>query len=560
MSSKFDWSGYTSVDQIQAKSAPAKETTTANAKDGSFSWDSFKAPEEDSTLKSIGRSIYQPIAGALSKLTYPANIVQMIGQGEALSEYSDLEERIPELQKLFPNAPWENFKGLDKEKYMEAVQAAGDIFPTQQNIERGVESLTGLPLTPQNKAQELLRMGGAAAAFRPGSIGEKATAAIATPIVKEGLDIAGVPEPISEIAAYGIGGLTPTPSISKAAPKGSGLATRGFEKLTKNVKVGPDRFTAITEAVENDFKGIADKMLDESMTFRAMKENPTEFKNKVSNLFDDVSKLSENVEGTVDAGKLRSDFRRKMNSRDKVGISPDQYEKSYLKEARILHKDIPEMGDLSAKQLVEQYRKNNKTLTEIFEPGKSRAFNRAKADALVDYNRSIAELIESKYPDTEFSKLFKFSNKRWSEIKDIEAIKSFNDSLFEGKIKYEKGANFYKNNRVSAPFKRILGEEKFKEYTNLMDDLMSQEQAYKYVKKAEAGGLKDFAKDGLAFLVSPQLAKAKFALKLGQQLHNSLLDKPQIIVKWKSAIDSVKKSDFKRAGTLFTEIKKDINE
>lgn len=543
MGDDFDWGKYKTIDQNSGKAPDSRD----------FDWNSYQPYQEESTISKVGRYLYQPVAGVLSKLTYPMNLLQMASQGEVIAEYNDLEERIPELQKMFPNAPWENFKGLDKEKYMQAVQDAGDFFPTQQNIERGIENLTGLPLTPQNEAQQLMRLGGTAGAFRPGNLAQKTTAAVVAPAIKTGLDAAGVPEPLSETAALLGSALTPTPSFSKTT-KPSGLTTRNFENVKKPTTVTPSRYGKITEAVESDFKNIADKLLDESsMTYRAMKENPN-FKNDIGNLFTEVKELSKNVEGNVSAQRLKDTFRNKINSREKVGITPDEFERSYLRESKKLYKEMPNFESINAEQIVDQFRKNNRSLSEIFESGKSKAFNRAKAEALLDYNRSLEELVNQKYGDTEFSKLFKSTNKRWSEIKDIESVKQFMDEMFEGKIQYAKGNKFFERHRVAEPFKRTLGPENFKKFEGLMDDLMSTENAMKLIRKAEQGGFKDAAKLAGSFLVHPSLAKAKIAIDFGKQSMQMLLDKPKLTITWKSAIDEMKNGNYKKAESLFKEL------
>ena len=87
---------------------------------------------------------------------------------------------------------------------------------------------------------------------------------------------------------------------------------------------------------------------------------------------------------------------------------------------------IPE--NITYGELVEQYRDNNRSLGEYFEPGASKALNRAKKDVLLDQNRAIASVLEKTNP--ELSKVFKEGNERWSKIMDVEAIDSFVSDMF----------------------------------------------------------------------------------------------------------------------------------
>lgn len=200
---EYDWSSFKPLNKKTSTEQTADMTQTDN---GEYDWSSFKPLNKDSFSHKANeafRYLYQFPAGVASAVTYPANLLQMAGTGESLGEYGELEERIPELQKQFPQAPWQNFKGLNKERYMGAVQEASESFPTQQNIERGVENLTGLGLTPQTTGQENIRLGGAAFGFNPGNILQKSISAAAVPSAKFGMEEVGVPSPLAEILSFG---------------------------------------------------------------------------------------------------------------------------------------------------------------------------------------------------------------------------------------------------------------------------------------------------------------------------------------------------------------------
>jgi len=277
-----------------------------------------------------------------------------------------------------------------------------------------------------------------------------------------------------------------------------------------------------------------------------MQKDP-EFKNKIKDLFRDVEALSKEIQGTIPAQNLRDAFIRKVNGREKVGITPDAFERIYLKETKNLHKEIPLSGNLTAEQLVQQYRKNNRSLTELFEPGQSKALNRAKVEAIFDYNRAIEDIIHTKYPQSTFSDLFKFSNKRWSEIKDLESIEGFFKDLFNGKIEYSKGKDFFNKNRIAEPFRRTLGPENYKRFETLMGDLMSTEQAMSLIRKAESSSFKEMGSLALKYFIHPTLAKTSAATKSFKAMFHALLDKPQLSVTWESAVKNFKKGNFAKA-------------
>lgn len=508
--------------------------------------------------RSAARKAYQVGGGVLKRFTYPLDILKLAGQGEALAELNELDDaRIEELKRLFPTAPWENFKGIDREKYLQAVQDAGDIFPTQENIERLIEEKTGAPLTPKTKSEKLIRLGGSASAFRPGDLAQKATAGVVAPAVTAGLEAAGVPEPLAEIGGLGASGVAPVPQFIKAV-KPSGLTTRRFEGLKKPTTVSSGRQTAINEALEGDFKKIADQILEKNRTYSAMKKDNL-FKEKVGNLFEKVESLAENIEGTIHTEDLRSAIKKRFNSRESKGISPDEFERSLRREVRKTLKDIP-FEELSAPQLVEQFRKNNKSLRELFEPGKSSAFNRAKRESLLEYNRAIEDVIAKKYPDSEFKDLFEFTNKRWQEISDIEQIDNFVKNLFDEKVDYSKAKQLFRKDKehVQRPFKRILGDEGYEDFKKITEDLLSTEKSMAYIKKAKDAGFENLAKTASLYLISKKAGTAVTLTKSAKFLYQMLLDKPQTLVTWRNAFESLKHGKYKEAEKYFASLNKEI--
>lgn len=543
----------------QIKNKPVSSPTTSGEKESKvpnkFLSQIKNLPDtKESFAKSGSRTLLQVPLGLAQAKTWPLDLIALFSKGEALSGLEDLDEaRIAELKEKFPQAPWEKFEGINREKYLEGVQQASETFPTQGNIERAVEEKTGIPLTPKNKLQKAVRLGSSAAAFRPGNVPQKAAAAITAPTVSSVLQAAGAPESIAEFAGLATSGVAPVPQVAKAT-KPSGLTSRRFENVSKPTKVSPARATKINEAVEGDFRKIAENLFEENRTYRAMKEDPL-FKQKIGDAFDKVHDLSKTVEGSAHAEDLRHFLRKNSRERGGKGLTPDEAERSFRQEIKRINKELPRQ-ELTAEQLVDQYRKNNQSLAKYFEPGKSKSFNQGKKDALLAYNRSIADVIKQEYPNSEFSKLFEFTNKRWAEASDVEKIDKFLDNLFKEKVRYSEGKRFFERENVDLPFKRVLGEEKFKEFETLLTDLMSTERAMGLIRSAESQGFKDLAQTAGAYLVHPALAKTKIGLKLAKSAYQTLLDKPQLITTWISGVDAMKQGKFEKADLAFKELRK----
>lgn len=497
------------------------------------------APPSEGFLKGTARTLAQLPLGALQRYTYPADVFKLLTSGASQDVLAQLQEEEPELKN-----------GVAEQ----ARQKAESYLPTQGLAEQLIEQKTGVPLTPKNKLQKLTRLGSAAAAFRPKA---PLTAGVTAPVVAGGLHAAGVPESVAEPVGLLASGVAPSPSVSKVV-KPSGLPARRFENVTKPTKVSPERFEKINETVEQDFRKIADKILEKNRTYSALKED-TQFKEKIGDLFEKVEDLAKEVPGKLHTDDLRQAFKKRFRGRETKGISPDEFERAYTKEIRDINNAIPH-EEMTALQGVEQFRKNNKSLRELFEPGKSSAYNRAKREALLEYNRAIEDVFKKKYPDTEFTDLFEFTNNRWAEISDIEQIDKFFGDVFKGKIDFNKAKQILNKDKehVVRPFKRILGEEGFKDIKGLMNDLMSQEKAYGYIKKAESAGFGSFAKTAGLYLIHPKAAAGKLALEHGKVLWQMLLDKPQFSVTWKNGIDNFKKGNYKEAEKAFNSLNNDL--
>jgi hypothetical protein len=169
MSSAFDWNQFQSLGKPSAK----KE------EDASFDWNQYESlpqydastanQEQEGMFMAAARNLLQ-IPKGLANLTpvgVTLNALGALGTGEALSGLDDefSEENIARLRQMFPSAPWENFdkqygnyEGF-RQKYLEGTQQAAQSFPTVENISRGIESATGIPLESKNLGHELIQLG-----------------------------------------------------------------------------------------------------------------------------------------------------------------------------------------------------------------------------------------------------------------------------------------------------------------------------------------------------------------------------------------------------------------
>jgi len=163
-----------------------------------------QVPEEDKedALQTANRYLGQTVGAGATALSWPGAITTALAGAEAKDEYDYLEENLPRLQKLFPQAHWENFKGLNKEQYMKNVELAQKTGPTPANITKTIEDITGLPIEPHTEGQKIVRNLLEFATFSPGKAVQKTNTALKAGAWSSYFKAAGLPEPISDLTGF----------------------------------------------------------------------------------------------------------------------------------------------------------------------------------------------------------------------------------------------------------------------------------------------------------------------------------------------------------------------
>jgi len=536
--------------------------------------DEVRGKYDEGFWKSTARLLSQ-IPQAIAEGTKPglaAGGLQFLGMGEALDpEEIDRIREISEREGI----------PFDEEKYMEATENALKYFPTISNIAREVENKTGLPLEPKTGLQKFTRLASTAGKIIPkagtthaphGTTFRGANTNLNRPVLGAGvagasqvLQQAGVPEPFADLAAFGVlKGVTPgggNLTIGKKT-KPSGLTERQFENLKERKEFPESKIEKINEKVEKDFRDISDRIINESPvgeTAQNLKNDPA-YKQASAELLEEAQKIADNIPGNFPSNILREELSNTVRKNVK-GFELSEYDKSYIKSMQEASQGIiPE--NITAGELVSQYRKNNASLGEYFEPGSSKAFNRAKRDALLDRNRAIAATMERVYPESELTPVFKEGNARWTKIKDAEEIDGFVNDLFKDKINHGKAKELFEDKNYQRIFKRALGEKGYVEFQQLMKDLISSEQPYKMLKIAKDKGYKNLFSTLIGYNLYKPIGYAKAgldAIKFAyRQLINAVIDKPKLAINFRKAIKDLKKGDFATAEKEIKAIEPDI--
>jgi hypothetical protein len=467
---------------------------------------------------------------------------------------------------------------FDEDAYLEAGRNALNFFPTVRNVGREVEKLTGIPLSPKTREQEYLRFAtnvtkglGGTKTFQPEGYAFRGTnhvlpnAVIGAGVAgaREGLVAAGVPEGIADVVSLGLI-KTPTAGATATtigtASKPSGLPTRQYEKTTAPRPTPDKKINQITNKVQKDFEKVSDKIIEKSPIGETASKlaNDASYKADTKQLLNDAQTLADSMPQEISPQIYKDSLEKVSQNKPRKGFLPSEYDKSYQKFMEQLEKDAPK-DNFKAGKVVEQYRKTNEELGEYFEPGASHALNRGKRDALLDSNRALVDVLEKTSPDSPLIPLFKEGNERWMRIMDAEAVDDFIKDVFPGDtINYKAVKKYFEDPSHQRQFQRALGEKGANEFEQLLTDLATTQTPYKMLRRAEGEGFKELAKTGVSFIFGKHVGvtRAGYSLiKAGlKKTLNAVLDKPQLAVTWKKAVEDLNKGKFSAAQKGFSKL------
>lgn len=534
------------------------ETDTKKPKGSVFQQVASKSEPEESWGKWGVRTAVQAPLGYAATRNYGlgASLFQFLALGESDLDVEDWHN----VRKAYE----EKGETFDEEAYEQGRQHMLSLIPTVQNLARMGEEQTGLPLEAKTRLQKGLNFAAGATNLSPKGYGIRGTStALPRPVLgaaiegaREVLIEAGIPEPIADVASFAILKKMPegSPSIGIGKEtKPSGMTKRRYENLKEPTEVSSKTIGKIENKVENEFRNLTNKIIEESpinKTHKSLAEDP-HFKTNAREAFKEVQKLAEEMPNVLETKGIKKELETLAHKKKSEGITPTEFDKRY---GKFLEEYIAETPNKSytATDLVKQFRKNNEQLGEMFEPGQSFAFNRAKREATLDYNRALAGIIEKEFPGSEFSKLFQESNKRWAEISNSETISNFIDDVFsKEKIDFKHARKFFDKKGMTVPFEKAMGKEGFKKFETLLGDLLSTEKGHRMLKVAQDKGLTDLATKAGAYFIHPKAGALKSGYDLGKMSYKKmlemLLDKPELTVKWDKGARAFKNGDFKTA-------------
>jgi hypothetical protein len=503
---------------------------------------SKKVSDKDK-LKDIGQQVFKKgTAGALSAY---GNLLDLI--------HAQTKERQTPAQEALTQAEFEAPESLLPFLQDDDILPRYSRLPSQREAETFIEMLGG----PREAKTEAGRIAGRGAEFVGGALPLGAGSKLLQLLAAVGMGgqltrELGGPEALAtgiELLPLAQAGV----NIAQAArgpkvplTKPSGMPVRKFEKLKKQTPVFEGTVTKAKEAIEGDFRKLTEDLLRKTnKSYVALSENP-EFKQQIGELFGKVKQAAGEFPEAITPRGMAESLTKEIETIGKRGISLSDSEKVQRSLLKKFRKDIVNKR-VTAEQLVDQYRKNNEQLSKLYPYGERALENIGKRNALETYNRAIAEAIEDHFPKSEFSDLFKFTNKRWSEIKKIETIDKYLDALFGKKnINFKQAEKVFTDPKRAERLKNAIGPEVFDDFKQINKDLLSQENALKLLN-AKGIDVNKIGKYALSYMVKPKFAATQAAIDLGSKIYRHALYRPEYMREWRKALSRLRKGDVQQA-------------
>lgn len=408
---------------LKRKAAPTEEEPIQGAPSSLR-----KKQIKESKGKSALRTGYQPISGYLKSFTYPADILQMAGIGEALDpEFIDNLRQIHEREGI----------PFDEKKYRQKVAEAAQAFPTQGNIEKAVEEKTGLPLQAKTGVQKALSLGGTAAGFQPGALTEKAIAGIAAPAISETAQLAGIPEPLAEILGLGGAGAAAKGRIAEAVLSPEQQALRsiaekhnlptyaGAEVETPQIQpvVSAKRQEKLTEGLKSASEQAIDDVITKQLPINQAEKLGVNPEQVYERSYQRMEQTAKNIDKQISSGKKKpidtqpvlnwikkeiSKIKKtapSLSTPDKVRLKILNDEYSALsKKAKPLPPESVQLVDISGKPLVKQQQ--------------GRFPKEINASQTIDQTRNYNENVRDLYKKPEFTGAQQEARETYAQLND----------------------------------------------------------------------------------------------------------------------------------------------
>jgi len=223
------------------------------------------------------------------------------------------------------------------------------------------------------------------------------------------------------------------------------------------------------------------------------------------------------------------------------------------------------MNNSSAKDLVDQYRKNNKELKKIYDEFLIHGKQTEKKNFLEGLNRAIAEEIETsfnEYPTLKNS--FKKANIEYRQKKQLDSLNEFlKASEVNGEFDADKFSKIINTKGGKRRITNALGKEEFQKFTNMAEDIKRAKKGLAQIKDLKlTGKLAGNAVLGslLKYLGLGKLIPVKLGIETLNLARGTLMTKPQVQRNVRLLLKNISSGNKKAIIPLLEKIAKDLPE
>jgi hypothetical protein len=277
----------------------------------------------------------------------------------------------------------------------------------------------------------------------------------------------------------------------KRVLKPSGLTERYFESGKKTLNMPKSQYESLISNIEKESKDIIEKTLSKNPNYVSLSENPGKYLMDLDKDLDKVTNLAGVIPGEFKAEDVVKAIKKRSSSRKYTPIADSSEDKAYKNKIKEVLGDINPSEKLPFDSLLKKYRANNKDAAGMFSSASTGSELTGKRDALLDINRALSDVMEQKAKGSQYNKLFKLTNKRFSDQANIQQINDFVSDIFPGdKINYRKVHDYFDKGAVQRrALRSSFGKDAEAGFSRLMKDLLEQERGMRKIKPKTAESL-----------------------------------------------------------------------
>lgn len=356
-------------------------------------------------------------AGLAKVATWPADVLKTLGVAESLQELQDLKDR--------------GFD-IDEKKYMEALQQASNMFPTQDLLEQLAEEHLGIPFEPKTAKQKKIRT---AAEFL-GFFGKPAVKGITQkpPIEPTELSKIGQKYGMRPVAATEISEpVGTTPVVTKGRVKNIKQKISKQTNALVNAVIKKNIPAAEARALGVDLDAAYEGYITTARQRAAADKNAYSLDSVIEGLDKEISRIK---------AKSRNPSKEAQAQIDKL----NELRSSFLEEGN--------PKKFSQTDIINQFQAHNKDVSSAYKKTAMTGLEEAETKAYAKTNDLLVDFLQ-KTTGNQVALPFKMSNEIFNQTRNLEKV----EHLLEKALKKPSGLKELMRSPNRKYVERAIGEK-----------------------------------------------------------------------------------------------------